>query len=284
MSEHDLSLTKKLEEKEKKEEKEVAQEKEETKEIPDQQVKELLEETKKEIEEESSKATDKILSKIHPELKPSDLMNRHEEMAEDLIKVEEYIPKEMSIDELDVHATRQVQDPEDVQLTESETAYLNHITQRERMCEIDQRIVGSVLDIGAAGQFNPGVFTRHFAKGNPTAACDIKSEGIKRFKEVNPKIPITHCDAKELPFNDESFDTTVLGNLIQYHKDLGKIINEAIRVADNKTVITIPLEKRFPDHLFEFKAKICFRGSIPAFLVLEIIKLKENKNDFDKLE
>jgi len=47
-------------------------------------------------------------------------------------------------------------------------------------------------------------------------------------------------NAENLPYEDNSFDTVILSDVIEHINDWMKALNEALRVSNNKIIITVP--------------------------------------------
>lgn len=246
-------------------------------EIKDKKEKTKINLSDNEIDKIASKLTNNIINTIvKQDSKKSNIDTNEiiEEQAKELTELDDCeSDNNLESDIFEISRAVKVTNPAHIELSKNEMKYTNDVIQRERRYEVQSRLEGTVLDLGAAGKFNPGIFTREFAKTNAVHAVDIDKDCIQRFKEINPKLPITNCDAHKLVFDSKSFDTTLLLNVLQFHNDFGTIINEAIRVSRKKVIITLALNKQYPDHKFEIRAKICNRNNKPAFLVLELIKL-----------
>lgn len=92
------------------------------------------------------------------------------------------------------------------------------------------RLVGGpglrVLDLGCRA----GALTEHFATGNEVVGCDVDRGALERAKE---RLGIeTHwLDVEEdLPFEDETFDVVVAGELFEHLAQPARTVAEAYRV------------------------------------------------------
>ncbi len=63
--------------------------------------------------------------------------------------------------------------------------------------------------------------------------CDLDLYDLPNF---------TQCDAHNLPYEDKSFSTAVLAEVLEHVKDPVRVLNEAKRVARDRVVITVPIE------------------------------------------
>ncbi len=88
---------------------------------------------------------------------------------------------------------------------------------------------GKIVNIGCGE--NPAEF------GEDTMHVDIDKWAHKNF---------TQCDAHNLPFEDNKYDTAVLGDILEHVKDPVQVIKEAARVS-RKVVLTVFEEWRLGD-------------------------------------
>lgn len=99
----------------------------------------------------------------------------------------------------------------------------------ERMLqEIDG---GNVLDV-ASGRGEFIQFIKHFKNYRKITAIDIMANSEKLIKQTYPddKITFVWGNAKELPFEDESFDTVCLSNSLHHLDNIKKVLKEMFRV------------------------------------------------------
>lgn len=63
-------------------------------------------------------------------------------------------------------------------------------------------------------------------------------------------------NADNLPFEDGSFDTVCLGDILEHVKDPHKVLNEAMRVTKDRVVVTVPNEWLWDDpNLLSFETR-----------------------------
>lgn len=96
-----------------------------------------------------------------------------------------------------------------------------------------------ILDVGCAKGFMLYDFTR-LIPGIKVAGIDISEYAIKNIKEeMNPFIKVG--DARELPFEDKSFDLVISINTIHNLKrdDCKKALREIERVSSNGKFVTV---------------------------------------------
>lgn len=155
-----------------------------------------------------------------------------------------------------------------------------------------------VLDVGAgAGGLEKIAEEVDELSGKKFTSIDISKEGLKRISEEREASAVK-ADARSLPFEDNSFDTTVcmgtLGHLdnksesSEEKSDREKAIDEMDRVTKNKLILGIPVytsktkekeAKKLIDWLKEHPAKetLTKYEVIPAGKAKEAIKNLENK-------
>lgn len=76
---------------------------------------------------------------------------------------------------------------------------------------IERKIIGTCLNVGCGGHL------------------------IKGAKNIDKEV-----DACKLPYKENSYDTVILSDVIEHVKDWEKALNEAIRVARKKVIVTVP--------------------------------------------
>lgn len=102
------------------------------------------------------------------------------------------------------------------------------------------RCSGSILDIGTG---NGHIFR---GSGLNVTALDIN--------ELKPdEFPQVVADAHGLPFEDNSFDCCVLGEILEHVHNPILVMREAARVARKKVVLTVPDEYHWPAELKPFQ-------------------------------
>jgi SAM-dependent methyltransferase len=111
----------------------------------------------------------------------------------------------------------------------------------DRQTWIQLNVYGSILDVGCGE--NGWIFKDSIWK-NIVHYADIDDrDGVS---------PFTQCDAHDLPFDDKSFDTVCINELLEHVTDPHKVIQQAIRVAIHRVVFTIPCEYDWPLELKPF--------------------------------
>lgn len=101
---------------------------------------------------------------------------------------------------------------------------------------IARRCVGSVLDVGGGGGYIAGLIRD---RGNPVEVRDVSR---LRVEDAESKgIPARIADAADLPDPHDSYDTVVLGEILEHLPNPGPALTEACRVARRRVVISLPL-------------------------------------------
>ncbi|GAI93516.1 unnamed protein product [marine sediment metagenome] len=107
----------------------------------------------------------------------------------------------------------------------------------DRISWIRSKAEGKVLDVGCAGGEN--------FKGT---RFEVIYTDINEFP-----LPNFMCaDAHHLPFNDNSFDSVVLGELLEHVTNPLQVLKEATRVSRKKVIFTVPNEFAWPVQLKPF--------------------------------
>lgn len=84
----------------------------------------------------------------------------------------------------------------------------------------------------------------------PTAIDSITGLDCDAWKGI---FPLVRGDAHRLPFRDESFDTVVLGDILEHVVDDYRVLAEALRVACQQVIATTPDEYGWDPELNPFK-------------------------------
>jgi ubiquinone/menaquinone biosynthesis C-methylase UbiE len=109
--------------------------------------------------------------------------------------------------------------------------------QLMRLRRIARRCVGTVLDVGAADGYGAWLIS---VNGHDVTVVDISATRVERAEEefgLSGHV----ADACALPFDDGSFDTVILGEILEHLENPGLAIGEAVRVARERVIISLPL-------------------------------------------
>ena len=113
-----------------------------------------------------------------------------------------------------------------------------------------------VLDLGC----RTGALTQHYATGNDVVGVDVDNEALARASE-RLGIETVWADAEDrLPFDDDSFDVVVAGELLEHLADPAAAIANARRVLrpGGRFVGSVP-------NAFRLKSRVAYaRGRYPG--------------------
>ncbi len=132
--------------------------------------------------------------------------------------------------------------------------------QQRRLRALLRESRGSVLDVGCADSPLIHWLT---VSGHLVVGVDvIVPSRIPNMK--SQRCNFICCVAEYLPFRKNSFDTIVMGEIIEHVVDPNRVFEEAWRVSNDKILLTTPniisnpLAKYSPDHLRAFSYKTLF--------------------------
>lgn len=108
---------------------------------------------------------------------------------------------------------------------------------KARIEEIVRRAQGKVLDVGC----NEGFLTQALLeKGLEVVSIDIDDKVIAKAKELF-NIDAIKTDVNTLPFENESFDLVIGGEILEHMIDPGKALSEMFRVSKGRVIISLPI-------------------------------------------
>jgi SAM-dependent methyltransferase len=104
-----------------------------------------------------------------------------------------------------------------------------------------------VLDLGCRS----GALTRHYVEGNRVVGVDVDRQALARIAE-ELHVETVWADVDErLPFEDESFDVVVIGELLEHIRDPGRLLDDVRRVLrpNGRVVGSVPNAYRLKSRL-----------------------------------
>jgi|SRR5919108_2242608 SAM-dependent methyltransferase len=116
--------------------------------------------------------------------------------------------------------------------------------------ELFRRYVGGpgkrVLDLGC----RDGALTRAYAAGNDVVGVDADRDALAEAEKLGIETRWADLD-EPLPFDDESFDVVVAGELLEHLRDPGRLVGDARRVlrAGGTFVASVPNAYRLKNRL-----------------------------------
>lgn len=116
-------------------------------------------------------------------------------------------------------------------------AYAAEPVQDRRASTVADRVVGTVLDVGGGDGY---VARRIRERGHWVKVIDISTIRVLRCWSDH-RIPAESGDATDLKYPDGSYDTVVLGEVLEHLDNPGKALAEACRVARKRVVVSLPL-------------------------------------------
>ncbi len=130
----------------------------------------------------------------------------------------------------------------------------------ERIDKIISMIEGDVLEVGCNGGIIPILAGRkkHNCVGIDPVVEVInaaKFELLKETKDVQERVKFDVAWAEDMPFDDNKFDTVVLGEVLEHVMDLDMTLKQVKRVLKpkGKLIATVPMgDTKVPTHLRVF--------------------------------
>lgn len=126
--------------------------------------------------------------------------------------------------------------------------------QRARLDWLRNNVTGEVLEVGT----NYGLVLCYVKDPNIQghAGIDINPKNITLAKILAPNVDFRVGDAKKLEFEDNSFDTVMLPEVLEHllwPNEVEQAIKEALRVARQRILITVPDGRRDTPDATNFK-------------------------------
>lgn len=116
---------------------------------------------------------------------------------------------------------------------QDDTYFTREPIQRERILTTARRCKGSVLDVGGG--------EGHLCLELDNAVmCDVSATRVERARARG--VRAYQGDAYCLDAADQTYDTVVLGEVLEHLDDPGRALAEAFRVARERVVVSVPLD------------------------------------------
>lgn len=189
----------------------------------------------------------------------------------------DYVTKNFTFEKASERLNRVFQEAMNIQNQKANPHWARHW----RASYILPELKGNVLDAGCGIGINA---IRIAYNGHEVIAIDKNERHVsattKLAKEygVDQKITVMHADLFKLPFDDDEFSSTHIGEVIEHFelRDLTPLMNEVIRVTKDRIVGTTPIGYNHfdPDH-----KTIWTKSSLKEFLDglegVRLVKFKE---------
>ena len=157
--------------------------------------------------------------------------------------------------------------------------FYNHITKQKRLeilniinDQIDLKINKTLLDVGTTSSLESHdnlIIKRLYNHLEINCLSNLKLENLlKNF----PKIKAYLQDARDMQFDDNSFDVVISNATIEHVGDFErqkKFISECLRVSKNKVIITTP-NRYYP---IEFHTRLPFLHMLPKNIHRKLLYL-----------
>jgi ubiquinone/menaquinone biosynthesis C-methylase UbiE len=90
-----------------------------------------------------------------------------------------------------------------------------------------------ILDLGCGfGAYSTALID----EGRKCVGCDIN---VEYLRSADKRLPVVNVDTS-LPFNDRSFDSVLIFEVLEHVADVEKVLAEAFRIARKNVLITVP--------------------------------------------
>jgi 2-polyprenyl-3-methyl-5-hydroxy-6-metoxy-1,4-benzoquinol methylase len=120
--------------------------------------------------------------------------------------------------------------------------------QQARIQWLSDNCLGTIVEVGCSWGYV-------LAKCGGQCGIDINPRLVELATALNRDARFLAGDARDVPLTDQSFDTVLLTEILEHVtlEDVPKVLTEAIRIARQRILITIPMG----DH--DTKEAICFK-------------------------
>lgn len=117
----------------------------------------------------------------------------------------------------------------------TEDSYRAEPTQWARVQKLLDRCVGSVLDVGAGDGW---IAQQLISRGHDVGCVEASQTRVERITVLGID---AWCETSLGGFKDGSWDTVLLGEVLEHLEDPGALLKDAFRIARERVVISLPL-------------------------------------------
>ena len=86
-------------------------------------------------------------------------------------------------------------------------------------------------------------------KGAVVSGVDISEEGVKKCREKGLDVSVVDITTESLPFEDSTFDTVIMLDILEHLYAPEKLLEEAARVSKKNIIISVPNFNSLPARL-----------------------------------
>lgn len=136
---------------------------------------------------------------------------------------------------------------------QDESSFAAEPVQHQRSMVIGHRARGRVLDVGGGDAYQARLMRE---AGAEVTVLDISKLRCQRAADAGFESVVG--DARGLPYPDDSFDTVVIGEVLEHLDEPGAAWAEAFRVARDRVVVSLPLQGWIdPTHKWRVCLDVC---------------------------
>lgn len=122
--------------------------------------------------------------------------------------------------------------------------HLNYPRHQKRIKHTGSFVVGEdCLEIGAANGYSTNCLQNWFPN-TKFYGIEITEWGVKEAQKNYPHIPFDRGCAENLIYDDETFDTVLMPEILEHVENPEPCIREAFRVAKKRVILTSPVNER----------------------------------------
>jgi glycosyltransferase involved in cell wall biosynthesis len=130
--------------------------------------------------------------------------------------------------------------------------HLDHARHRARIIMTSQYCIGNTLDVGCANGFSTYLMQRRHDDKKFTGV-EPTDWGFNEARRKYPQIKFYKYYAENMAFDDNSYDTVLLSEIIEHCENPRAVADEAFRIAKTRVIITTPTKPHpDPDHKRHF--------------------------------